>query len=228
MKFKRKNGFRISGLFIILIIVINTFFIVSKMGDYFTDNTSIYLSKVIDKNLYKIIFNVFDKELLSNEIMDEFIVLSKNNAGEIVSVDYKLNKVYGFLSDSLTKLYNQVELQKIDDIYYDKDKNVFMFPIGFISDNVLISNFGPVVPCQINFLNDVHTGLKTKITDYGINYLLVEIYVQIETISHFIGPLLDKDYVSNYEIVIASKIINGNIPNYYGGVIEKSSSIVSS
>ena len=31
-----------------------------------------------------------------------------------------------------------------------------------------------------------------------------------------------------YEYVISSKIVNGKIPDYFGGVLEKSSAIVSS
>lgn len=228
MKFRHKKNIKFNLLFYLVLIVINSYFILFYLGMIISHNIEVYLSKVLEINMYKYVFDTFDKELLSDDTMNDFIILETNNNGEIVSIDYNLNKVYGYLSDNLNSLYSKVRNEHIEDQYYDDKKNFFLFPLGFISNNYLFSGIGPIIPVEMNCLNDVHTGIKTRVTNYGINYLLVEVYVHIEVISHFVAPMLDKDYNSSYDILIASKIINGSIPSYYGGVIEKSSSIVSS
>ena len=223
-----KNKVKIKISYIVAMIVIVFFVLISNIFSKISRNVEVYLSKVIDVNMYKYIFDTFDKKLLGDDIMNDFVIITNNDKGEIVSVDYKLNEVYGFLSDSLSMLYEKVRYESIEDRYYDDDKNIFLFPLGFISNNYLFSGLGPLIPVEVNFFNDVHTGVTTRVTNYGINYLLVEVYLQIEVISYFIAPTLEKDYISSYDILIASKIISGSIPSYYGGVIEKSSSIVSS
>lgn len=226
LKNKKTNKYYIG--FIVTIVIIVFFVLLSIICSKVSKNVETYLNKVIDVNMYKYIFDTFDKKLLSDNIMNDFIIITSNDKGEIISVDYKLNEVYGFLSDSLDILYEKVRYNTIEDRYYDNEREVFLFPLGFVSDNYLFSGIGPVIPIEVNFFNDVHTGINTKVTNYGINYLLVEVYLQIEVISYFIAPTLEKDYSSSYDILIASKIISGSIPSYYGGVIEKSSSIVSS
>ena len=62
------------------------------------------------------------------------------------------------------------------------------------------------------------------------------IKVQFSQLDLFVNcfeyPLIDTlqfTIASKYfEYVISSRIVNGKIPDYYGGIIEKSSSIVSS
>jgi hypothetical protein len=46
--------------------------------------------------------------------------------------------------------------------------------------------------------------------------------------SWFVNPFNDGKFGETFEYVISSRIVNGKIPDYYGGIIEKSSSIVSS
>jgi len=56
----------------------------------------------------------------------------------------------------------------------------------------------------------------------------MELYVVITTKNQLVVPYKEKEFGNTYEIIIASKVIIGNIPIYYGDTIEKSSAIISS
>ena len=74
----------------------------------------------------------------------------------------------------------------------------------------------------------INIGFGSNIESYGINSILVELYLVMDVKSWFVNPFNDGTFGETYEYVLSSKIINGSVPMYYGGNIEKSSSIVSS
>jgi len=100
--------------------------------------------------------------------------------------------------------------------------------MGLIYNNVLLDNLGFRIPCKINFISDIDMGFKTRVKDYGVNNLLIEIYLVIDIKYYIMSPSTYKEFGETYEILVASKIVLGRIPMYYGGIMEKSSSIVSS
>ena len=91
-----------------------------------------------------------------------------------------------------------------------------------------MDNLGFKIPCKINFISDIDMGFKTKVKNYGVNNLLVELYMVIDIKSFIMSPSTYKEFGETYEIIVASKIVMGRIPMYFGDSIEKSSSIVSS
>ena len=64
-----------------------------------------------------------------------------------------------------------------------------------------------------------------KIKEYGINNCLVEIYILLEVNVKVLLPIISDDIVIKNEIPISYKIINGQIPSYYGGNLSKNSNI---
>ena len=93
---------------------------------------------------------------------------------------------------------------------------------------ILYSFIGFKIPCKVNYISDVDMGFKTKVSDYGLNNLLIELYLCINVKNELMSPSSFYTFGESYELIIASKIVMGRIPNYLGDTIEKSSSIVSS
>ena len=56
----------------------------------------------------------------------------------------------------------------------------------------------------------------------------LELYLNITVYNNIINPFYQEEYSRDYEILIGSRMVVGKIPDYYNGLIEKSSSIVSS
>ena len=51
--------------------------------------------------------------------------------------------------------------KKIPPIYY--------IPLGVVTGNCILSNFGPKVPVKMSVIGNVDSDLKTKLEDSGIN-----------------------------------------------------------
>lgn len=123
-------------------------------------------------------------------------------------------------------------LQHFDEFEYfdsnfktETNSLIVSYPFGIYSDNIFVNNLGPRIPVKINLINNLSTNIKTKVTDYGINSLLLEMYIVVE-LKHEIVASKIYEVQSTYELLVSSKLLQGSIPNYFGGVIEKNSSII--
>lgn len=227
MKMRRKKG--INKCFVIIFLIfINTFLIINYIGNKMTPIMDELVVKSVNKSMYSYIFNTFNKEVMTNVDINEILYLTVNKEGEILSIDYRFDKAYQVLSDSLNTLFININDMKIDSVYYDDNKGIFFVPVGIITNNVLLNNLGSKIPCKVVYLTDIQMGFKTKVSNYGINNVLMELYVVIETKNKLINPMETYEFGEKKEVVVASKVIMGNIPSIYGGQIEKSSAIVSS
>lgn len=186
-----------------------------------------------------VIKNSLNDEVLST-LEDEMYNLNKNNNGEIQTIDFNpiiVNKFLTKTTNVVSENLKNLEKGKIEDISfidfedYDskKLKNgvISEIPMGIISNNIFLSNLGPKIPVKINLIGNVVSNIETKVSNYGINNALVEIYVKVEVEEEVIIPFQTKTIKIVNNIPVAIKIINGNVPEYYGGRINESSNILS-
>ncbi len=226
MKLRKRKK---TNLFLtIILIILNIFIILSFIGIKITPKIEDLIKKNISKNIYSYVFKTINTNMLDNEELLDVISLNLNNKGELIAVDYKFNIAYEYLSDGLNFLYEKINNLEPSMAYYTGEKGIYFVPVGLINHNVLTENLGFKIPIKINFISDIEMGFKTKVSDYGMNNLLVELYLEIEVENDLITPNTKDSFSEKYEIIIASKVIIGSIPNIYGGVIEKDSAIVSS
>lgn len=212
----------------IIIIVINIFLIFNFVGKKITPYFESIIMQIINENIYDIIFNSFSYDTFADLDYTDIIVINKNKDDEIISVDYNMKNTYALLSGTLDNLYKTIKNLKINSKYYDAKRDIFNLPLGVISNNILLSRVGSKIPCKVDILSDTHVSLKTRLTEYGINNSLVEIYINIDVKNNLINPFVEESYTNNYEVLVASRLVLGSIPNYYGGVIERNSNIISS
>ena len=186
----------------------------------------------LDKFTNKAIVTKFNQEVLNDMNLSDVLKITKNNEGEIVAIDYDIENTYVLLAKWMDELYIDMQnLGKIEIEYYDDNLSsldnsiIVAYPMGLASDSLLLNNLGPKIPIKINLLNSVMTNIYTKVSTYGINALLVEMYIIIELKHQIVGSSVE-EFSCKYEVPIASKMIQGKIPTYYGGVIERNSNIV--
>ena len=139
-----------------------------------------------------------------------------------------MDNIYVLLSDSLTILYNNINDIKFNINYFEEGTDVLWIPLGVGSKNIFMTNFGPKIPIKLNILMDVGMGYKTKVSNYGINNILIELYLVVNVKNSILTPVTQESFGESYEILIASRIITGNVPDYYNGVLENNSPIVNS
>ena len=233
-KFKKRKKYRISKVVILDMALIFFFTYILFIG----------YSKFVSKRLIDIAhvkLNEFMDYFLSNKInydlfkgdnLKDIIVINKNSDGEILYVSYDMDKSYKVLDLVTKELENNINdlengnVGNTQNISGGKNGILLKLPM-FIGNNAIISNLGPKIYVPINFVGSILTNLKTKITDYGINNALVEIYVTVKLSTNIISPTSSKEMVIDYNALIASVVVNGRVPSVYGGIIQSKSSDLS-
>ena len=90
---------------------------------------------------------------------------------------------------------------------------------------MFLNNLGPKIPVKVSVVGNVLTNIKTKMTNYGINNVLAEVYVTLDITEQVIVPMTYDKLKTNYEILISTFFINGKVPSFYGSTYETSSKI---
>lgn len=227
MKMKRRKKYN-RKIYLIVLIIVMVFIILSFFNSRLKPKIDNVLKKSINANIYRYIFNMFSVDTLTSNDMLNIIKIYKNENDEVISVDYQFNEVYKYLSSEMVRLYDNVNNIKLSIDGFKSDNNVIFIPFGYGTNNIFLENLGFKIPCKVELLSNVKMGFKTRVSNYGINNILVELYLVISVQNNLIFPYNMEDFGDTYEMVIASKIIIGDIPLYYGDVIEKNSAIISS
>ncbi len=202
------------------------------------------LYNYVNLEVERITSNVVDgtvNEILADDLDDQLFSISKNSNGEIEMVDYntkEVNKLLGKISNNIQNKLISLEDGNLKDFmvsdafrgkkfYHVKNGVVCEIPMGALSGNGFLSNVGPVIPIKMSFLGQVSCNLKTKVTNYGINNLYLEISVHVEVKERVTMPKMSKDSVVEVDAPLTVKIIQGVVPEYYGGSINQDSNIFS-
>ena len=220
-----KNTINIMMIIVFFLIVLFSIILVNLYGKKTTKYSEVLVNQKIDKVLYQFFNELITNDIINKEIVNDILEITKDNKGEILAVNYDLEKTYKILTDVssiLTKSINDFEHGKIDVKLYDKylesGKNglVLYIPFFLSSDNVFINNVGPKMPVLINFNENILTNIKTKVTNYGFNNALLEIYITVEMQKLIITPIIKDEEKFNYDILVAALVVNGSVPNFYG------------
>ena len=228
MKRFKTNKFKINGIFIICIIII---ILTNMLLKYINNNIT---PKLLDISTYSLdtynnhlIMNFISNETLSKKEINDLISIVKNKDDEIISIDYDVKKSYEILQSITNELYEIVSKTTYKDItdhdFDIKDDLVLYYPIGLASNSIYLNNLGPKIPVKIKFLSSLVTNINTKVSNYGINNVLIQIYVDIDIEDYIVIPFKKESIKKHYSVLLASKVIMGKVPMYLGGTIENSS-----
>lgn len=191
------------------------------------------------KKLATLVINdAVSKQLASNLTVDNLFNMTTDNNGNITSIDFNsviVNKV--LTTTTSTAILNikyieegKVEMLELPDsviVSYDEDDLekgiVYYIPAGVIFGNTILANVGPKIPVKFSLIGSVTSSINTKITNYGINNALIEVYVDLSIDLEVILPLMSKNIVITTSIPVAIKLIQGNIPEYYSSTLSSPS-----
>ena len=187
------------------------------------------------------VVNASVNDVLSDEINTNLFIVKKNSADEIETIDYDTKRVNALLKKISVVIQNKLILLeegklkalsvassfKGNKFHYVKDGVICEIPIGTLSGNGFLSNVGPTIPVKMSFMGQVNCNLNTKITNYGINNMYLEINVHVEIEEKITMPKMSKDSTLKIDAPLTIKIIQGTVPQYYGGIITQDSRIFS-
>ncbi|WJY27773.1 MULTISPECIES: sporulation protein YunB [Sporosarcina] len=92
---------------------------------------------------------------------------------------------------------------------------VFFVPIGQVAGIPLLGNLGPKIPIRFHIIGDVHGNIDTKITEYGINNVYMEVNIILEVNVEIIIPVATKQSTVEHSFPVAIGIIQGVVPQIY-------------
>lgn len=185
-----------------------------------------YAVSKIKENSINTINEVVKEEVLNYDIQN-IVYITKNEDNDIQLIDYDIKKVNTLLSNIIENIISKLSVLDIDEEKI-KYNNGFIYevPIGVIFDNIFISNIGPKIPIKITLTKDITANILTSIKEYGINNALLVISINISINEKVIIPFITKDVNISLDIPISIKLIQGNIPIYYGEVLERKSNFL--
>lgn len=147
--------------------------------------------------------------------LNDLISVVLNDKGEILTVDYNMDKVYDVSQVITDSLINDMASGSLN----QNTSLVLMLPFGTISNSVFLTNLGPKIPVLINLVDSVFTNVKTKLTNYGINNALVELFMEVSLKYEIITPVVKEEHKLDYTMLLDAKIIQGTVPDWYGSSI---------
>ena len=178
-----------------------------------------------------LINDAISKKVVEELTVENLFLLTKNDKGEIISIDFNsviVNKILSVTTNTVEVSLRYVEQGRFEELeisdallvqYEDSFKkgNFYEVPLGVIFNNSFLSNLGPKIPVKINLVGNIISGVETKVTNYGINNAMIEVYVHLQVNIQVILPFLSDTVQVDTLVPIAMKLIQGSVPNYYGG-----------
>ena len=228
-KIRLKKYKNITGSDIILLIMIIILIICYIMLKVFTIKSEKILLNYAEnksKELSQLLVNNALEEIIIDANVEDIINLEKNQNNEIISLDFnnvKINEIELKISKNIQKNLKKLEENKKNSLtekyYDDKIDIIYEVPMSIIYDVPILVGIGPKVPFKLDVLGNVKTNVITNIKEYGINNSLVEVILNMKINIQIILPFSSKNIVIESNVPLKTKVIQGKIPTYYGGII---------
>lgn len=237
MRLKRNLLIKLTKKDTILIVAFLVLLIVSLIFKYINTKIvpplEVYAENEVKKISSLIISDAVESISFSEEETMSFFNTLTNKNDEVISVDFntvKINKSLVKLNKAVYKDLKSFEngRYKLEDTEIETEDLIYKIPLGYITGNYTLSNIGPKVPLKAKVIGSVVSNIKTEVSSYGINNSLLKVYIDVTVNMRFMLPLISKDVLVNNSIPLVVKIIQGKIPNVYGGSYAVTSPITSS
>ena len=153
--------------------------------------------------------------------VDSLMKVQTDKNGKVATMDVNTEEVNQILTSTTTyieKYLHQAEQGDTKALGLPEDGGILLsVPLGRITDNALLGNLGPDIPIKFTTIGDVYTNIKQDFEAHGINSTAIKIVMEIEVTLQVIIPFHTKEVTVKQDIPIATRIIQGEVPGYYGG-----------
>ena len=229
IKQKKKDTILIVAFLVLLIVSLIFKYINTKI----VPPLEVYAENEVKKISSLIISDAVESISFSEEETMSFFNTLTNKSDEVISVDFNTARINKSLVKLNKAVYKDLKLfengrYKIEDTEIETEDLIYKIPLGYITGNYTLSNIGPKVPLKAKVIGSVVSNIKTEVSSYGINNSLLKVYIDVTVNMRFMLPLISKDVLVNNSIPLVVKIIQGKIPNVYGGSYAVTSPITSS
>ena len=208
-KIKNKNS---DIVLIIIIVILLITYIFLKIFTYRSEPILLDYAKRKSTNMISSLINKSINEVLLKYNYENIIEIEKDKNGKVENLNINNKDVNEILYLTTDNILNNIEL-------LEKNKLLLYVPIGVIHNIPILVNIGPKIPFKIEILSSTNNDTFTKVKEYGINSSIVEVYLNVNIQLQVILPFTSEIIDVNKQLLLDSKIIQGDIPEYYGGLL---------
>ena len=227
VKLKSKHKIKkINKVVIISILVFfNSVFILTIFNKITKPILLDYAKNKIEIETKSLIVKTINEELNNNiEDYESIYKTVSNSDKEILLLDYDTIKINKILNNITLCLIDN--LKSIEDSTFLNNNEIYYIPFGAIT-NLGTSNWiGPQIPIKVMTSGNIESKIITDLKEYGINNLVLEMYIDINVDTNILLPYTSGYINVNYKVPIIKKVIEGKIPSVYGGMYSTSSNII--
>ncbi len=155
------------------------------------------------------VVNILENENFS---YSDIAVLSKNQAGEIISLEidtYKVNYLKSRISN------------EISDIISGRERYTVAIPIGTFLGNTYTAGLGPDIPFKMQITTTAFVDFKHEFRSAGINQVLHRVVIDIKINGNLVVAGYKKTIKVNTSAIAAQTVIVGDVPEGFTNVIEE-------
>lgn len=239
-----RNRFKISVfkfiLWIFIFVIILSFLLIYIFNIRFSKVISRY-SNVEVKRFANNLINTTVNEEIGDFDLDNLFIVTTGSDGVIKTIDYNTKDVNQLLENITRALQDKIILLESGDashlnlISNFSGKNFYNYkygviaeiPFGIVFNNTLLTNIGPVIPLRFSFVGYVSSNLNTKVKNYGINNLYLEMSAVVEINMRITLPANSEDVSIVTDVPIHMKVIQGVVPDFYSSGLGRNSNLYS-
>lgn len=214
------------SIFTVLVVIIIIFILL--LFNSISNKLKPYLITVATdegKRISNIIVNDAVKKEIDNGITFDKLFISTDN-NNISTIDFDtivVNRLLVNITNDILLNLKYVEsgdVEKLDMLVgYNKNKLrkgiIYEVPLTNTFNNIFLTNLSPKIPIRVRLIGNINSNISTKITNYGINNSLVEVYINVSINLQMVLPILSKKITTKSTIPLALKLVHGNVPNYF-------------
>ena len=183
-------------------------------------------NKIIIKNELNTFINS-----ISNLDYNKVYNFQYNDKKEIIGANYNINYINKYIVKYTSEFKNNIKhilYSKYVSNYFKKlniNNNTYLVvPIGIVSNNPFLYNFGPNIFLSYDFLTTYNFYLDFDAKNYGLNNTLVNLYLTVEVEQSIFKPTLETKNKTKYRFLISSQIVYGRFADFLSAGINMKSS----
>lgn len=200
------------------------FYIGKRLESIIVNYSTIEAERVASVILNDVIKQEFDT--IDKEIFD--IVRDVDGNIEFINFDSKyVNSLLAIINDKALTRLNAIEEGDTSDLVLSSslkgtrltfldDGVVCEIPLGVLYSNALLVNLTTSVPIRFSFIGTVDSELVTDVVSYGVNNALIKVGIEVTIKEKITMPHSSKSVPLKTTINLATQIVQGQVPIYYG------------
>lgn len=215
-------------LFISLTLILTTFSFLGFIDKRLNTILSGYIDSEVERVAYYVVEEVMRK--IDYNKYDNLLNIIRNPDGSIENVSYntiEINKLKNEILMLSKKEFLNIEKGQIDDNSFvqqqfgkNRYKHInkgYLCEVNFssIRGSTLFGNVGASIPIKLSFMGYNSVDMDINIKEYGINNVMVELFIVLNLNSIVTMPLNSKNHSVIVREPISIELIKGNLPSYY-------------